>query len=243
MEISVLSCIFVLDNQKSVNIKKNDPKLLKVLVNKKDSSLLKINFDKDSDMDDLVRDKIIEITGSKKFHFEQAFSFYEKKYCDDNRIDIVYMALMNIENIKNIDDEYELVSFKILNNNMMTLGNEVLDYSVVSKKINGVVKSYYEVETLDKELEKTAVEILKTYELLKNKISNLEIMSKFMPNLFTLEDVKMVYEMIKNVQVDKSNFRKRIIKYCEKVEGKTDNKGYRPTQIFKFTALKPDIWI
>ena len=47
-----------------------------------------------------------------------------------------------------------------------------------------------------------------------------------MPNLFTLEDVKMVYEMIKNVQVDKSNFRKRIIKYCEKVEGKIDNKGY-----------------
>ena len=46
-----------------------------------------------------------------------------------------------------------------------------------------------------------------------------------MANSFTLEDVRIVYELIKECTVDKSNFRKKIIKYCEKVEEKEDTKN------------------
>ena len=61
---------------------------------------------------------------------------------------------------------------------------------------------------------------------------------------FTLEDVRIVYELIKDTSVDKSNFRKKIIKYCEKVEEKkTEKKGYRPSQKYSFKPLKGDVWL
>ena len=70
-----------------------------------------------------------------------------------------------------------------------------------------------------------------------------DIMFKFMPKEFTLEDVRIVYELVKDKQVDKSNFRKRIIKYVEKCSDKVDNKGYRPTQLYTFKPLVDDIWL
>ena len=45
MEISIVGCMFVLDKQENENIKKNDIKTLKILVNKKNKNLLSIPFD------------------------------------------------------------------------------------------------------------------------------------------------------------------------------------------------------
>ena len=65
-----------------------------------------------------------------------------------------------------------------------------------------------------------------------------------MGSSFTLEDVRILYELIKDTTVDKSNFRKKIIKYCEKVDIKDNIKsGFRPSQKYKFKPLKGDVWI
>ena len=65
-----------------------------------------------------------------------------------------------------------------------------------------------------------------------------------MGSSFTLEDVRIVYEMVKNTVVDKSNFRKKIIKYCEKIDEKDDSKnGFRPSQKYKFRPLRGDVWL
>ena len=65
-----------------------------------------------------------------------------------------------------------------------------------------------------------------------------------MGSSFTLEDVRIVYELIKDCSVDKSNFRKKIIKYCEKIDTSTNEKnGYRPSQRYKFKPLKGDVWL
>ena len=69
-------------------------------------------------------------------------------------------------------------------------------------------------------------------------------LGEFTETGFTLEDVRMTYELIRDCGVDKSNFRKKIIKYCEKVNETVDKKsGYRPSQRYKFKPLKGDVWL
>ena len=74
-------------------------------------------------------------------------------------------------------------------------------------------------------------------------MDNSDIIFKFFGNSFTLEDVRIVYELIKEVNVDKSNFRKKIIKYCEEVYTETTKKGYRPSKTYKFKQIEGDIWL
>ena len=49
--------------------------------------------------------------------------------------------------------------------------------------------------------------------------------------------------MIKDTSVDKSNFRKKIMKYCEKTNDIIDKKGYRPTQLYSFKPIDEDVWL
>ena len=58
MEISIVACMFVLDKQENENIKKNDIKTLKILVNKKNKNLLSIPLDDKSDIKELIRKHI-----------------------------------------------------------------------------------------------------------------------------------------------------------------------------------------
>lgn len=59
-----------------------------------------------------------------------------------------------------------------------------------------------------------------------------------------MQDNRIVYELIKNCKVDKFNFKKRIIKYCEKIEKPNESKnGFRPSQKYRFKPLKGDIWL
>lgn len=64
--------------------------------------------------------------------------------------------------------------------------------------------------------------LLISYKRIRNNADNTDILFKFMAKTFTLEDVRMVYEIIKDISVDKSNFRKKIMKYCEKVDEKEE---------------------
>ena len=75
-------------------------------------------------------------------------------------------------------------------------------------------------------------------------MDNSDIIFKFLGKTFSLEDVRMVYEKIKETSVDKSNFRKKIVKYCEETSAvDVDKKGYRPSKLYTFKVLKGDIWI
>ena len=67
-----------------------------------------------------------------------------------------------------------------------------------------------------------------------------DIVFKFLGNVFTLEDVRQVYEMIKDTETDKSNFRKKIVKYCTKVDEVEGNNAYRPTQKYKYVPLNEE---
>ena len=86
--------------------------------------------------------------------------------------------------------------------------------------------------------------LLISYKRIRSNIDSTDIIFKFMGKTFTLEDVRIVYELIKDCSVDKSNFRKKIMKYCEKTDEIEETKnGYRPSQKYQFKPLKGDIWL
>jgi len=242
MNINVVCCLFILDKEKSSNIRKNDMKKIKILVDN-NNLLPSIKFNGENDLKDSIRNHISSIIKSNIFHLEQVFTTGEAKYFDGNNIDVIYLGVTNIVNIKELSGDYKLINFSINDNHIINFDNGTYEYKTVEKISNNNVEYFHDIYVDDINLEKVIMELLTAYKRLRTNIDNSDIIFKFMEKKFTLEDVRSVYEMIKDVNVDKSNFRKKIIKYVEKVEDKIDNKGYRPTQLYCFKPLKNDIWL
>ncbi|MCM1053095.1 MAG: hypothetical protein NC483_03895 [Ruminococcus sp.] len=236
MQVNLVFCLFVLDSEKNVNFRKNDLKKIKVLV-KSDTSLPEVIFN-GGDMKETLRKKITNIIGKSIFHMEQV---YTMSYEDS--IDIIYLGATNIQDVTLIDD-YKLIDFSIKNNELIFLDNRPYKYKTKEIEANNNIEYIHEIDVDSKSMGRNILNILVSYKKLKSNIDNTDILFKFFGDSFTLEDLRILYELIKDTRVDKSNFRKRIVKYCEKIEEKSSDKnGYRPSQKYKFKPLKGDIWI
>lgn len=237
MQINVVSCLFVLESERNDNIRKNDIKKLKVLVS--DNNELPI-FDVNSNgLKKQVRNNISDIIGSNFFHLEQVYTMDYK----DN-IDIIYLGVTNISNVNKLKSDYKLVDFGIKNNSIILFGNNEYQYETIELEENNNIEYIHKIDTKDKEINRILMNLLISYKRIRNNIDSTDIVFKFLGDYFTLEDVRIVYELIKDCRVDKSNFRKKIIKYCEKVDDSIETKnGFRPSQRYKFKPLKGDNWL
>lgn len=237
MQINLVSCIFVLDSEKNNNIRKNDLKKLKVLVND-DNELPMISINGD-ELKKQVKNCISDLIKSNIFHLEQVYAMDYK-----SNIDIIYLGITNIDNVNKLKDGYKLVDFNIKNNNLILFDNKEYKYQTIELEENNNIEYIHEIDTKDKKTNRFLMDLLISYKRIRNNIDNTDIIFKFFGDSFTLEDVRIVYELIKDCRVDKSNFRKKIIKYCEKVDTCIETKsGYRPSQRYKFKPLKGDVWL
>ena len=237
MQVNIVCCLFVLNSEKNENIRKNDIKKINVLTNHL-GILPNISF-QNGNMKQILKKHIETIIGSNKFHLEQV---YTMDY--DNSIDIIYLAVTNNENILKLNVEYELRDFKIEKNKMITFGKNNYKYKTKEIEENNNIEYVHEIDTKDDKLKRTLLSLLISYKKIRSNIDNTDILFKFLGKTFTLEDARIVYELIKDKNVDKSNFRKKIIKYCEKIDIKDlTKKGYRPTQSYEFKPLKGDAWL
>lgn len=237
MKVNLVCPMFILDSKKNENIRKNDIKLLKILTDK-NNEIPKLEYT-GGDLKETIRDYLSNIIGTKLFHLQQAFTL---EY--DNEINIIYTAVTNIENIKKKDENYNLVDFSIENNDTIIFDNTSYKYKTKEKIENNNIEYFHEIKVEDKTIKNMLLEILICYKQIRNSIDNTDIMFKFLPKTFTLEDVRLVYELIKDTTVDKSNFRKKIIKYCEKTSEQTIEKtGFRPSEKYSFKPLEGDIWL
>ena len=186
-----------------------------------------------------VRKNISTIIGTEVFHLEQVFTMdYE------NSLDVLYLGVTNIDNIKKLNDDYKLIEFKVENNNIVQFGDSVYKYETIELEGNPNIEYIHEIECSDENIKRNILNLLISYKKIRSNIDTTDIIFKFMGNSFVLEDVRMVYEIIKDSKVDKSNFRKKIKKYCEKIDEKEDTKnGYRPSEKYRFKPLKGDIWL
>ena len=237
MQINLVCCLFVLDSEKNNNIRKNDVKKIKVLVS--DKNELPIISTNGNDIKKQVRNNISNIIGSNIFHLEQV---YTMDYKSD--IDIIYLGVTNIDNVSKLKENYKLVDFIIKNNNLIILDDKEYEYKTIEIEDNNNIEYIHDIKTKDEQIQRTLMNLLISYKRIRNNIDGTDIIFKFMGSSFTLEDVRIVYELIKDCSVDKSNFRKKIIKYCEKIDSCTNEKnGYRPSQKYTFKPLKGDIWL
>lgn len=236
MFINLVSCLFVLDSEKNDNIRKNDIKKIKVLTTS-DNMLPTIKFNGE-DMKREVKKELIAILGSDIFHLVQVFTMGYK-----DGVDIIYLGITNIENVKNLKPGYQLLEFKVENNSSVIYGDSSFSYQTLEIEENNSIQYIHEIKA-EENIKKLLLYLLISYKKIRSNIDISDIIFKFMGSSFTLEDVRILYEMIKDTSVDKSNFRKRIIKYCEKIDEKDDNKnGFRPSQKYRFKPLKGDIWL
>lgn len=236
MRVNIVNCLFVLDSEKNNNIRKNDIKKIKTLVTK-NRELLSLKYS-GKDMKEDIRTSLNNIIGLKKVHLEQVYT----NACDDH-VDIIYLGVCNIENVAYVDKNYELVDFSVKTNESVSLGNETYKYKTIDIENNGSFEYIHEIDASDKK-NTTLLYLLTSYKRIRTNLDISDIMFKFLPDTFTLEDVRGVYELVKDTSVDKSNFRKKIVKYCEKVDLKEEtNNGYRPSQKYRFKAVKGDIWL
>ena len=237
MQINLVSCVFVLDNEKNDNIRKNDIKRLKVLLND-NNELPKINI-KQGNLKKQVKNNISRIIATSFFHLEQV---YTMDYKDE--IDIIYLGITNIEYINKLQKGYKIVDFNIKDNSLILFDSKEYKYKTLEIVENNNIEYIHEIKTNNFEVNRTLMNLLISYKKIRSNIDNTDIVFKFMGHSFTLEDVRMTYELIRDCGVDKSNFRKKIIKYCEKVNETIDKKsGYRPSQRYKFKPLKGDVWL
>ncbi len=236
MQVNLVSCLYVLDSEKNNNIRKNDIKKIKVLLN---NNKLPSSCFNGTDIKKEVRQYISNIIGSNTFHLEQVYTTNNK-----DSINIIYLAITNIENIKKLKPNYNLVDFNIKNNNTIILDNKEYKYKTIEKEENNNIEYIHDIKEKDNDIKELLMSLLISYKTIRSNIDNTDIIFKFMPKYYTLEDVRIVYELIKDCSVDKSNFRKKIVKYCEEVSVVTENKnGFRPSKKYKFKPLKGDIWI
>ena len=129
-------------------------------------------------------------------------------------------------------------------NNIVQFGDSVYKYETIELEGNNNIEYIHEIECSDENIKRNILNLLISYKKIRSNIDTTDIIFKFMGNSFVLEDVRMVYEIIKDSKVDKSNFRKKIKKYCEKIDEKEDTKnGYRPSEKYRFKPLKGDIWL
>lgn len=241
MNIKLVCPVIVLENEINPNVRKNDIKKLKLLVDS-DDNLVSVTVENKRTLKDLLRNKVKNIINSDIFHLEQVYTLGEEKYYLDNSVDIIYLAITNAQNIKKLDNNYKLIDFNI-NNSIIKIDNKSYQFKTKEHITNNNIEYYHEIDAENIELEKKLLEIIICYKQLRSKLDNSDIIFKFMPKYFTLEDIRIVYELIKEVTVDKSNFRKKIVKYC--VEANIDfmKKGYRPSKLYTFNVLKGDVWL
>jgi hypothetical protein len=233
MQVNLVIALFVLESEKNTNIRKNDIKKIKVLVTN-DNILPKIKFTKDH-MKSIVKETIKNIIHSDDFYLDQVVSI------DNNdNIDIVYLAITNSENINELDNNYKLVDFSIRNNHIIFLGTKHYFYKTSKIEDNKNIDLVYDISAVDSTLKRSLLELLICFNKIRKSVDNTDIVFKFLGNIFTLEDVRIVYEMIKDTKTDKSNFRKRIIKYCVKVNEIDDKNAYRPSQKYKYKVVEEE---
>lgn len=233
MKIRLCCCLFVADTIGSVSKKKNDKKKLQVLVEKNTYNLLSIDFDEKTDLRIQMRRKLQNTLGTNMFHLEQVYTLGDSKFFKDGYLDIIYVAIACKENIKKLDNNYEFVDFSLKTKKSIMLGDHIYSYSTKATIINDNIEYYHFIDTNNLNLEKSLIELLIALKFLKGRVKNTGIIFYLLNRFFTLEDIRIVYELITEEVVDKSNFRKKYSVYCTETAEVIRNKGFRPAKIFK----------
>ena len=240
MKLNLTCVMLIMDEITNQDIRKNSIKKLGLLVHRKNGALPTVSVNDNCDIKAQIRNELANALGTDSFHLEQVYTLGDKKYLDLSGIDIIHIGITNNSHIKQILPEYDLVDVSI-KNNVITLGDKTYTY-VTKEKVGFSIEYFFETDAKNIQEDKLLIELLTAWKHMRSHLDNSDILFKFLPSEFTLEDARQVYMLLSERNVDKSNFHKKITKYCTEVPGKTSGAGYRPSKQYKFNLKLGDLW-
>ena len=165
----------------------------------------------DETLEEAVKRELKEETNIDQLYLEELQSFSSvDRDPRDRVVSVAYYALVNLENYKIKAD---------------TDASDVKWFS-----FNDIPKLYFDHKLI----------IEKAIERLRNKIEYKPIGFELLPEFFTITQIQNLYEVIFGKQLDKRNFRKKLLKTELLIETKKiDSEGVkRPAKLYKFNKEK-----
>jgi 8-oxo-dGTP diphosphatase len=159
-------------------------------------------------------ERILEERGGiavKKVHLEQLYTFSRVDRDPRGRVvSVAYLALVPWEDISGEESK----------------SNDKMQWQEVSKAKN---LAYDHDEVLDVALER-----------LRSKIEYTTMIGHMLPNDFTLTELESAYKVILKKELDKRNFRKKILSLdiLESADKKRAGGRFRPAELYRFKSRK-----
>ena len=155
-------------------------------------------------------------------------------------------------------DEFDLVNSNYIKNNIEIDNINLKQYYTFSEKTENQLKlsilfidiinfsdihlnEMFDFFELDK-LDKNNIYISKSIEYLKEKLIFNSTMKKLYPNEFILPEIQKIYENLFDKQIDRRNFRKKLIKLdiIQDLDKINSSKTGRPAKLYKFNEIKEE---
>lgn len=162
----------------------------------------------DETLEDNVTDAVLDQTGLLKVYIEQCYTFSNLSRYPDNRV--LAVSFMGLVDSTSVEIKRE----------------ERKDIESEWFKVVDIPKMGYDHEEI----------IKRDIEYLKKKIVNISILKNLFPCDFTLPELQKVYEQIFNKNLDRRNFRKKIVNMDLIEDTGEYNIGYngRPAKLYRF---------
>lgn len=159
-------------------------------------------------LEDNITDVVCDKLGLPTLYIEQCYTFSNLNRNPDNRV----IATSFIGLIDNIT--------------LVLKRQEKEDVELSWFDINSIPKMGYDHEKI----------LNKLLDYFKKRIINSNILKILFPSDFTLPELQKVYEQILNIQIDRRNFRKKLVNLGYVVDTGDVNEGFmgRPAKLYRF---------
>lgn len=162
----------------------------------------------DETLEDNITDVVCDKLGLPTLYIEQCYTFSNLNRNPDNRV-IATSFIGLIDNITLVLKKQE---------------REEIELSWFD--INSIPKMGYDHEKI----------LNRLLEYFKKRIINSNILKILFPSDFTLPELQKVYEQILNIEIDRRNFRKKLVNLGYVIDTGDVNEGFmgRPAKLYRF---------
>lgn len=210
-------------------------------------------------LDQAAYRELYEETGVDNVYLEQLYTFGAVNRDPRGRIiSSAYMSLVDMNQIctragtdasdaKWFDIHYEVVNHTVKSEGNQSVETKEIEIELVHEdiRLKAVVEVVKSVSgkhvTFERRLLSSdqlafdhGVIIQTGLERLRYKANQSDIVFQLMPERFTLTELQKTYEVILGESLSKANFRRKIAKYVVETDEIVENKGHRPSKLFKY---------
>lgn len=243
--------ILSVSNGRSENYRKLSQKFFSILLVKRNSFPFKDKWclpggflDVNKELEDNAREILAKETNLHNIFLEQLYTFGAVDR--DPRLRVVatsYMALIDKERLnQKVCPNAKWFNINVSEENNVVTCNLESDDEVITFKIKKTLKELTTDRYKFEIIENTQLAfdhpliILSGIERLKNKIEYTDIVFNMMPPLFTLGELKQVYEVILNKKLLDPAFRRIIASKVEKTNEVQTGGGHRPSVLYRYVS-------